>query len=163
MGASFFHWSSDAGEGINRNNVIRGKDTVRVKRCWGIMAAFNATFFQVSAAAHERPVLSESNAAQPMTTVSRVPIRFRAEAAFYREASECCLTLVDLLSVSIAKRKVVTDDVGIYINRTFALRAVHGPYGGSGSHGESKSSASYLIIWSTRWRHCHVSILAPRR
>ncbi|KAI4261721.1 MAG: hypothetical protein L6R42_003084 [Xanthoria sp. 1 TBL-2021] len=116
MGVPFFPWFSDAGEGISRSDVVHGKDAVRVKSCWGGMVAFDATFFQAPAAAHERLIRSESNATQPTMTVSQVPIRFRAEADLYWEASECCLVHADLLSVSEAEQKPGMDDVGIYMN-----------------------------------------------
>ncbi|KAL8658428.1 MAG: hypothetical protein Q9226_000996 [Calogaya cf. arnoldii] len=107
MGVPFFPWFSDAGEGISRSDVIQGKDAVRVKSCWGGMVAFDATFFQAPA---------ESNATQATMDVSQIPIRFRAEADLYWEASECCLVHADLLSVSKAEQNAGKDDVGIYMN-----------------------------------------------
>ncbi|KAI4110425.1 MAG: hypothetical protein LQ339_001290 [Xanthoria mediterranea] len=116
MGLPFFPWFSDSGKGISRSDVIQGKDAVRVKSCWGGLVAFDATYFQAPAAAHERLIRSEGNATQPTGSVSQVPIRFRAEAELYWEASECCLVHADLLSASKAEQEPGLDAVGIYMN-----------------------------------------------
>lgn len=89
---------------------------MRVKSCWGGLVAFDTTYFQAPAAAHERLIRSEGNATQPTGSVSQVPIRFRAEADLYWEASECCLVHADLLSASKAEQEPGLDTVGIYMN-----------------------------------------------
>lgn len=89
---------------------------MRIKSCWGGLVAFDATYFQAPAAAHERLIRSEGNATQPTDSVSQVPIRFRAEADLYWEASECCLVHADLLSASKAEQEPGLDAVGIYMN-----------------------------------------------
>ena len=91
MGVPFFPWFTDAGSGSSRQDVLAGKDAVRVKSCWGGMVAFDAKPFQ----------------ADP-------PLRFRATPDIYWDASECCLIHADLLNQS------TFDDngefVGVYMN-----------------------------------------------
>lgn len=91
MGLPFFPWFSDAGEGISRQDVLAGKDAVRVKSCWGGMVAFDARPFQATE-----------------------PLRFRATTDTYWDASECCLIHADLM-----KSGTINQDgsyVGIYMN-----------------------------------------------
>ncbi|KAL8695040.1 MAG: hypothetical protein Q9218_000408 [Villophora microphyllina] len=113
MGVPFFPWFSDAGRSISRQDVLDGKDAVRVKSCWGGMVAFDARYFQVnSSAAGEIP--PTSNTTNPTPQDSGLPIRFRAESDLYWEASECCLVHADLQGAS--NRTFGTEDVGIYMN-----------------------------------------------
>ena len=91
MGVPFFPWFTNSGDGVSRQDVLAGKDAVRVKSCWGGMVAFDATPFQ---------------AAQPL--------RFRAMTDTYWDASECCLIHADLM-----KAGTISQDgsyVGIYMN-----------------------------------------------
>ena len=91
MGVPFFPWFANAGSGSSRQDVLAGKDAVRVKSCWGGMVAFDAKPFQ----------------ANP-------PLRFRATPDIYWDASECCLIHADLLDQSTFDED--GDYVGVYMN-----------------------------------------------
>lgn len=91
MGVPFFPWFTNAGSGSSRQDVLAGKDAVRVKSCWGGMVAFDAKPFQ----------------ANP-------PLRFRATSDIYWDASECCLIHADLLDQSTFDES--GDYVGVYMN-----------------------------------------------
>lgn len=91
MGVPFFPWFANTGSGGSRQDVLAGKDAVRVKSCWGGMVAFDATPFQ----------------ANP-------PLRFRAAPDTYWDASECCLIHADLLDQSTFNED--GDYVGVYMN-----------------------------------------------
>ena len=91
MGVPFFPWFTNAGKGNSRQDVLAGKDAVRVKSCWGGMVAFDARPFQ----------------ADP-------PLRFRATPDLYWEASECCLIQADILEQSAFNEN--GEFVGVYMN-----------------------------------------------
>ncbi|KAL9031999.1 MAG: hypothetical protein Q9196_000012 [Gyalolechia fulgens] len=113
MGVPFFPWFSTAGQGISRKDVLDGKDSVRVKSCWGGIAAFDASYFQANSTDEGgRP--PSTNHTPAGTTDSAQPIRFRAGSDLFWEASECCLVHADLQHAS--QRTLDEDDVGIYIN-----------------------------------------------
>ena len=91
MGVPFFPWFTSSGNGISRQDVLKGKDAVQVKSCWGGMVAFDAKLFQ-----------------------SAEPLRFRASTDLFWEASECCLIHADLM-----RQNVSGDDrglSGVYMN-----------------------------------------------
>ena len=102
MGLPFFPWFSSAGRGLSRQDVLSGKDAVRVKSCWGGMVAFDASFFQVP-----------TNSTLPRPTPPK-PLHFRAGTDLYWEASECCLIHADLQNLDRAE--LGKEDVGIYLN-----------------------------------------------
>ncbi|MCJ1453028.1 hypothetical protein MMC28_003373 [Mycoblastus sanguinarius] len=91
MGVPFFPWFTDAGNGFSRQDVLDGKDAVRVKSCWGGMVAFDAKPFQ-----------------------GDPPLRFRSTPDTYWDASECCLIHADLLNQGTFDED--GDFVGIYMN-----------------------------------------------
>ena len=91
MGVPFFPWFTNAGSGASRQDVLAGKDAVRVKSCWGGMVAFDARPFQ-----------------------AKPPLRFRATPDIYWDASECCLIHADLLDQSTFDDD--GDYVGVYMN-----------------------------------------------
>ena len=91
MGVPFFPWFTNAGSGSSRQDVLAGRDAVRVKSCWGGMVAFDAKPFQ----------------ANP-------PLRFRATSDIFWDASECCLIHADLLDQSTFDED--GDYVGVYMN-----------------------------------------------
>ena len=91
MGIPFFPWFTNAGSGSSREDVLAGKDAVRVKSCWGGMVAFDAKPFQ----------------ANP-------PLRFRAMSDIYWDASECCLIHADILGQSTFDEE--GDFMGVYMN-----------------------------------------------
>ena len=129
MGVPFYPWFSDAGKGLSRQDVLDGKDAVRVKSCWGGMVAFDATFLQApileSAArtVEQRNILGSDDDEGDKEMEKSVdgkkwdsyhPIRFRAGSSLHREASECCLIHADLIEAT--RNETFQEDTGIYQN-----------------------------------------------
>ncbi|CAF9929537.1 MAG: hypothetical protein HETSPECPRED_007388 [Heterodermia speciosa] len=129
MGVPFYPWFSDAGKGLSRQDVLDGKDAVRVKSCWGGMVAFDATFLQApileSAArtVEQRNILGSDDDEGDKEMEKSVdgkkwdsyhPIRFRARSSLHREASECCLIHADLIEAT--RNETFQEDTGIYQN-----------------------------------------------
>ena len=81
MGVPLFPWFSSSGRAQSRSDVWRQVDAVRVKSCWGGLAAFDAKYFQ-------NTVFSNSSLDQP--------VRFRSEQELEWDSSECCLVHADL-------------------------------------------------------------------
>ncbi|KAI4258387.1 MAG: hypothetical protein LQ352_001236 [Teloschistes flavicans] len=113
MGVPFFPWFSDASRSVSRQDVIHGKDAVQVKSCWGGMVAFDASYFQIQSS-EAKDASTTTNTTASVLEASGLPIRFRAEADLYWEASECCLVHADLQRAS--NRTLPSEDVGIYMN-----------------------------------------------
>lgn len=119
MGVPFFPWYSSAGKGLSRQDVLNGKDAIKVKSCWGGMVAFDANLFQTELSAG---VLTDAKATQTEVNVAAAlqpgsnsqTIRFRAETDLYWDASECCLIHADLQSASLSKG--LNGNVGTYHN-----------------------------------------------
>ena len=122
MGLPFFPWFSDAGKGLSRQDVLQGKDAVRVRSCWGGMVAFDAKFLQPpieesAARIIERNILGsedEAPAFQLQTWDSSNPIRFRSEPDPTWDASECCLIHADLIAAT--QNDTSMEDTGIFQN-----------------------------------------------
>lgn len=91
-GLPFFPWFTSAGTGTSRNDVLEGKDAVRVRSCWGGMVAFEAKWFQARTGVQPQPV--DPPAKSPNDNTS--PLRFRHDNETFWEASECCLINADL-------------------------------------------------------------------
>jgi len=112
MGIPFYPWFSNAGSGESRRDVLGQKDAVRVRSCWGGMVAFDASFFQrwppSLETAHDGPK-REVEAWNP-----RLPVRFRAKADLYWDASECCLIHADIQTPPSPLGEQV--DTGIVMN-----------------------------------------------
>jgi hypothetical protein len=77
IGLPFFPWFTTAGKAQSRQDVLEGRDAVRVRSCWGGMVAFDAKFFQGSD-----------------------PVQFRADPEIFWDASECCIVHADLQSAT---------------------------------------------------------------
>ncbi|OJJ43270.1 hypothetical protein ASPZODRAFT_136484 [Penicilliopsis zonata CBS 506.65] len=92
MGVPFFPWFTSAGKGDSRQDVLDGKDAVRVRSCWGGMVAFDARYFQ------------QTNS----------PVRFRSGNDLFWEASECCLIHADIQDPQTNLEQI--SDTGIYMN-----------------------------------------------
>ena len=118
MGVPFFPWFSSAGKAMTRQDVLDGKDAVRVKSCWGGMVAFDAKFFQAQSHPRDADIEASEGAgnqlASQLISTSEAPLRFRSEPDLYWEASECCLIHADLQRATSSY--VSQDDVGIYQN-----------------------------------------------
>lgn len=113
MGIPFYPWFTSEGEGASRNDVLGGKDAVRVRACWGGMTAFEAKWFQDQT--------RFTSTAQKATTDLEIspnrdksPLRFRYEEDTFWESSECCLIHADLQY----RRSGIgfPQDSGIYMN-----------------------------------------------
>lgn len=115
MGIPFFPWFTSEGDAASRNDVVAGKDAVRVRSCWGGMTAFEAKWFQdqtrfTSTAPKPDPAPEAETSANPETSV----LRFRYEEDTFWEASECCLIHADLQYRRSGS--VFAPDSGIYMN-----------------------------------------------
>ena len=104
MGIPFFPWFTASGEAQSLQDVLDGKDAVRVRSCWGGMVAFDAKFFQKSLSEEQEPVTALSEFRN-----TSAPYRFRAEEDIFWDASECCLIHADI-------QDPYSDDSGIYMN-----------------------------------------------
>lgn len=91
MGLPFYPWFAAGGDETSHNDVLEGRDAVRVRSCWGGMVAFDARFFQKNPGDHE--LITAGN--QSPSNFS-APYRFRAEKDQYWDASECCLIQADI-------------------------------------------------------------------
>ena len=132
MGLPFYPWFSGAGKADSRQDVLDGKDAVRVQSCWGGMVAFDAKWFQSSEPSAPATSIgaidydpgtdrnlnwhwSDPNIAPPIESRSAsLPIRFRAETDLFWDASECCLIHADLQSVGDPPEQ--SANTGIYMN-----------------------------------------------
>jgi hypothetical protein len=93
MGVMYFPWFAPRGSATSRNDVLAGKDAVRVRSCWGGMAAFDADAIQ----RYSSPESSE------------LAVRFRHDPEPFWEAAECCLLFADLEQSS-------TKSTGVFVN-----------------------------------------------
>ncbi|PQE10794.1 Mannosyltransferase 1 CMT1 protein [Rutstroemia sp. NJR-2017a BBW] len=80
IGVPIFPWFGSEGEARSRNDVLEGRDAVRVKSCWGGMVAFDETKLE------------------PQGGVQGLPVRFRSEPENFWDASECCLVHADVIA-----------------------------------------------------------------
>lgn len=76
-GFMLYPWFSTGGTGVSREAVLRQKDAVPVRSCWGGMVAFDASVFQQ---------------AEP----TDLALRFHASNETFWEAAECCLLFADI-------------------------------------------------------------------
>jgi hypothetical protein len=127
IGVPIYPWFSGAGDTKSRKDVLDQKDAVRVRSCWGGMVAFNAKWFQpdgihndlgVADSAVDRkmtPFSQDSAVAYNHTTIvpTTSPIRFRASADTFWDASECCLIHAD---IEAAANLSGSPSTGIYLN-----------------------------------------------
>ena len=90
-GLIFYPWFAAGGDETSHNDVLEGKDAVRVRSCWGGMVAFDARFFQNQPGDYE--LITAGN--QGPSNLS-APYRFRAEKDHYWDSSECCLIQADI-------------------------------------------------------------------
>ncbi|KAI9047924.1 hypothetical protein LZ554_007726 [Drepanopeziza brunnea f. sp. 'monogermtubi'] len=146
IGVPLFPWFSAEGEAVTRNDVLAGKDAVRVKSCWGGMVAFQGEYFwardegganvenarSVSANLHpdaQIPELLDSRSqsgkdVKALTAnngigIPQLPLRFRSEPEPFWDSSECCLIHADIISLGGTPDPKTSDDkwdTGIYMN-----------------------------------------------
>ena len=104
MGIPFFPWFTASGEAQSLQDVLDGKDAVRVRSCWGGIVSFDAKFFQKAQSQEQEPITALGEYRNAST-----PYRFRAEHDLFWDASECCLIHADI-------QDPFSDDSGIYMN-----------------------------------------------
>lgn len=125
IGVPIYPWFSDAGDANSRKDVLDQKDAVKVRSCWGGMVAFNARWFQ-SGSIHADPGVADWTVDHNMTSSNQEfaentpiipnttpPIRFRASADTFWDASECCLIHAD---IEAAVNRTGSLSSGIYLN-----------------------------------------------
>jgi hypothetical protein len=92
MGIPFFPWFAYNGDSRSHQDVVQGKDAVRVRSCWGGMVSFDARFFQPQ----PDPIMVPPSAGSLSPSNITAPYQFRAEKDRYWEGSECCLIQADI-------------------------------------------------------------------
>ncbi|PWY83248.1 hypothetical protein BO94DRAFT_536721 [Aspergillus sclerotioniger CBS 115572] len=117
MGIPFYPWFTTAGKAQSRQDVLDGKDAVRVRSCWGGMVAFDAGFFQ-HPPLHPPSITSTYKTNNQKEYMNRPsPVRFRAETDLFWESSECCLIHADIQTPpSLSSSPEEVTDTGIYMN-----------------------------------------------
>ncbi|KAJ5368912.1 uncharacterized protein N7496_008672 [Penicillium cataractarum] len=91
IGLPFYPWFTTAGSAQSRQDVLEGRDSVRVRSCWGGMVAFDARYFQ-----------------------GRDSIEFRADSEMFWDASECCIIHADIQSAAPVTEE--SRNLGSYMN-----------------------------------------------
>ncbi|TGO33055.1 hypothetical protein BHYA_0270g00130 [Botrytis hyacinthi] len=104
IGVPIFPWFGGKGESTSRNDVLAGKDAVRVKSCWGGIVAFDGRFFQKEVAksatsmSKEREPKDSDHVYERSSSVAELPLKFRSEPESFWDSSECCLIHADILA-----------------------------------------------------------------
>lgn len=113
-GLPFFPWFTSAGTATSRNDVLAQSDAVRVRSCWGGMAAYEAKWFQDQTLPNHDPA-STSPTDQPTSSNPHASqLRFRYDEEMFWESSECCLVNADLQYRRTGRG--MPPDSGIYMN-----------------------------------------------
>ncbi|PVH80080.1 glycosyltransferase family 69 protein, partial [Cadophora sp. DSE1049] len=111
IGVPVFPWFVHEGEGRSRRDVLEGRDSVRVRSCWGGMVAFEGRL--------------KAAKANNGLDVPSLPLRFRSEPEPFWDSSECCLIHADIMALpslsssasSLSKSNEEDPwDTGIYMN-----------------------------------------------
>lgn len=100
-----FPWFTNRGTSTSRNDVLALTDAVRVRSCWGGMAAFDAAVFQL-----QRPTTTSIT----QETEASPSVRFRSDGELFWEAAECCLIFADM-EVKFGKPSL-DDGTGVFVN-----------------------------------------------
>ena len=113
-GLMMYPWFSGQGSRASRSDVLAQKDAVRVRSCWGGMAAFDAKIFQTqpktantapNSASISMPsdLFYSDNLFAPSLSTLNTPTRplpnpllFRSSSEPFWEAAECCLIFADI-------------------------------------------------------------------
>jgi hypothetical protein len=97
MGLMFYPWFAPAGSSTRRQDVRSGTDAVRVRSCWGGMAAFDAAVFQKIP---PNPPHHPTRADNPIVALQKpslsLPTTFRSSNETFWESGECCLLFADI-------------------------------------------------------------------
>ncbi|KAH9210780.1 cryptococcal mannosyltransferase 1-domain-containing protein [Leptodontidium sp. 2 PMI_412] len=103
IGVPIYPWFAHEGEARSRRDVLEGRDSVRVRSCWGGMVAFEGEIMKL-------------NAAKNGLGVPSLPLRFRSEPEPFWDSSECCLIHADIISLPALSPSPNNWDTGIYMN-----------------------------------------------
>lgn len=101
LGVPFFPFFANEGQAVSRKDIVSGRESVRVKSCWGGMVGFDARYLQEDMV-REQPALSDNakmREEQDDTQDLKLPLKFRSEKDAFWDASECCLIHADLQSL----------------------------------------------------------------
>jgi hypothetical protein len=100
IGLMFYPWFTTSGSGTSRALVQSQVDAVRVRSCWGGMAAFDAPLLQTERSKLSLPQtgLEPVPASDPHSD-PRLPLKFRSSQEPFWEAAECCLLFADIEAV----------------------------------------------------------------
>ncbi|KAH8653213.1 cryptococcal mannosyltransferase 1-domain-containing protein, partial [Tricladium varicosporioides] len=111
LGVPIFPWFANEGEARSRNDLLDGRDSIRVKSCWGGITAFDGRFFRGDDKNNPAP----GHLGVPGTEkgVPQLPLRFRSEPEPFWDASECCLIHADIMALP---EPISPYDTGIYMN-----------------------------------------------
>ncbi|KAH6696472.1 cryptococcal mannosyltransferase 1-domain-containing protein [Leptodontidium sp. MPI-SDFR-AT-0119] len=103
LGVPIFPWFANEGHAISRNDVLEGRDAVRVKSCWGGIVAFDARYFQrdhyslhINATEHFK---APGKSGVEALDLQQLPLRFRSEPEPFWDSSECCLIHADIIAL----------------------------------------------------------------
>ncbi|OOG01134.1 glycosyltransferase family 69 protein [Aspergillus carbonarius ITEM 5010] len=160
MGIPFYPWFTTAGKAQSRQDVLHGKDAVRVRSCWGGMVAFDAEFFQ-----HPPPpsIISTSNTSNHTEYMDRpTPVRFRAETDLFWESSECCLIHADIQAPPpLPSSPEEERDTGIYMNPF--IRVAYHPRSLSWLGVTRRFEKLYSLVHGITSRVAGLPVYNPRR
>lgn len=96
-GIMLYPWFSNAGSGRSRSMVLRQSDAVPVRSCWGGIAAFDASMFQIESSNTQLDAFVHQPISEfPTTNHSDLSLSFRSAREAFWEASECCLVFADM-------------------------------------------------------------------
>ncbi|RKF53166.1 putative glycosyltransferase family 69 protein [Erysiphe neolycopersici] len=114
MGLPIFPWFSSKGGAASRKDVLAGRDSVRVKSCWGGMVSFDARYFMSTIQENPEAITSTSHSSN-----FTFPVRFRSEPEAFWDASECCLVHADIMALPSFYHPSPSNDnlnTGIFMN-----------------------------------------------
>jgi len=112
IGVPIFPWFGAQGSAISRQDVLAGKEAVRVKSCWGGMVAFDGGYFQNSTSTSTTFEYGFDGGRR-----AGLGLRFRSESEPFWDSSECCLIHADIISSSSHNTNNQDEhDTGIYMN-----------------------------------------------
>ncbi|POS86434.1 hypothetical protein EPUL_002644 [Erysiphe pulchra] len=114
MGLPIFPWFSSKGGAASRKDVLAGRDSVRVKSCWGGMVSFDARYF-MSTTQENSGAIKNTSYSSNVT----FPVRFRSEPEAFWDASECCLVHADIMALPsfyLPSTGIDSLNTGIFMN-----------------------------------------------
>jgi hypothetical protein len=112
MGLMFYPWFSAGGTATSRRDVLSETDAVRVRSCWGGMAAFDAAVFRSTNL--PTPPDDQDFNVSPRNTNSPI-LKFRSsDEAFWEAAECCCLIFTDI--EELHGPPDYEDGTGVFIN-----------------------------------------------